>query len=55
MSNYLTNKNFKEKVQELVKELSKIAKDPKTKKEREKFHKKLSYLSPKDLLKQFTI
>jgi len=55
MSNYLTDKEFKEKVQELVKELSKIAKDPKTKKEGEKLHKKLSYLTPKDLLKRFTI
>jgi len=55
MSNNLTDKDFKEKVQELVKELSKIAKDPKTKEEGEKLHKKLTYLSPRDLLKRFTI
>ena len=41
ISNYLTDKEFKEKVQELVKELSKIAKDPKTKEEGEKLHKNL--------------
>lgn len=55
MSNYLTDKEFKEKVRELAKELSKIAKDPKIKEEGEKLHKKLSYLSPRDLLKKFTI
>lgn len=51
----MSDKEFKEKVQELAKELSKIAKDPKIKSEGEKLHKKLSYLSPKDLLKRFTI
>ena len=51
----LTQKEFKEKIQELAKELSKIAEDPKIREEGEKLHKKLSYLTPKDLLKRFTI
>jgi len=51
----MSNKELRQKIHELAKELSKIAKDSKIREEGEKLHKKLSYLSPKDLLKRFTI
>ncbi len=42
-------------IDELIEALDKIPKDPEVLKEAEEFHKKVSYLSPEDLLEQFTI
>jgi len=45
----------KEEIEKLAEELDEIAKDPKMLEEAEELHKKISYLSPEDLLKRFTI
>jgi len=45
----------KEEIEKLAEELDEIAKDPKMLEQAEELHKKISYLSPEDLLKRFTI
>ena len=44
-----------EEIEELAKELDKIAKDPILLEEAEKLHKEISYLPPEALLKRFNI
>lgn len=51
----ISEKELRRKADELVKELEGISKDPKILKEAEEFHKNISCLSPKDLLRRFTI
>jgi len=43
----------KEDIEELARELDEIANDPEILEEAEKHHKKVSYISPEDLLKRF--
>ena len=51
----MSEEELRRKADELVKELEGVSKDPKILKEAEEFHKKISYLSPEDLLRRFTI
>lgn len=46
---------FREMVDELLEEIEGIPEDPETLKAAEELHRKLSYLSPEDLLKPFTV
>ena len=45
----------KKMIQEVIQEVDRLIKDPKVVKEREKFAKEASYLSPEDLMTVFNV
>ncbi|MGD2250535.1 MAG: hypothetical protein PVF58_19225 [Candidatus Methanofastidiosia archaeon] len=51
----LSSIELKKKVDSLIAEIEGIPNDPETLKAAEKLHRELSFLSPEDLLKPFTI